>query len=63
MLKKKPKLNLNDLFSYQLISLLPSFSKIIEHLVVSRLYNHIKLLNLDELFQSAFKSGHNTKIA
>lgn len=42
---------------------MPFFSAILERLVLSRLSHRIASANLDELFQSNFKRGHNTETA
>ena len=62
-LLKKTNLDPNTLSNYRPISLLPFLSKILERLVLSRLSLHKDTLNIDEKFQSGFKSKHSTETA
>ena len=53
----------NDFSNYRPISVLPSFSKIFEKLVYSRLYNYLSKLNIITESQFGFRSKHSSFMA
>jgi len=62
-LLKKHSLCQDTLSNYRPISNLSFVSKCIEKVVAARLKIHVHNVNLDELFQSAYKKGHSTETA
>ena len=60
---KKPQLNPTDPSNYRPISQLPFLSKVLERVVASRINSHMVACNIDETYQSGFKSGHSTETA
>jgi hypothetical protein len=62
-LLKKRSLDKDDLKNYRPISGLSFISKLVERVVVSQIKSHCKDSKLDNLFQSAYKSGHSTETA
>ena len=62
-LLKKAGLDENELKNYRPISNLPFLSKVLEKIVMKQLLHHLKINDLDELFQSAYKSYHSTETA
>ena len=53
----------NDFSNYRPISILPSFSKIVEKLVHSRLYSYLVKLKIISESQHRFRSMHSTYMA
>jgi len=60
---KKPTLDKDELSNYRPISNLSLISKIIEHIVKSRLCDHLTSNNLINLHQSAYCKHHSTETA
>ncbi len=58
---KKPSLPKNELKNYRPVSGLNFISKIVEKTVASKIKGQIDKYNLDNPFQSAYKSGHSTE--
>ena len=61
-LLKKSGLDTN-LKNYKPISNLPFISKLIKHIVVNQLQNHLSCHHLKEPFQSAYRQYHSTETA
>ena len=62
-LLKRPSLDHEQFPNFRPISNLPFISKCTENVVASRLTSHVNNNNLSEVFQSAYKRGHNTETA
>lgn len=62
-LLKKPSLDPDDLKNYRPVSNLSFLSKILEKVVASRLDTHLELNDLQEPFQSAYRTCHSTETA
>ena len=60
---KKASVLSEDLQNYRLVSGLCFMSKLVDWVVVKQLMQHINSNNLDNLRQSAYKSGHSTESA
>ena len=60
---KKPTLCKDDLKNYRPVSGLTFISKVIERVVAKQLKSHLSLHNMDNINQSAYKSGHSTETA
>jgi len=60
---KKPSLDSNQLKNYRPVSNIPMWSKVIEKAIASRLNDHLSSNNLNETFQSAYRSMHSTETA
>jgi hypothetical protein len=60
---KKRSLDKDDLKNYRPISGLSFISKLVERVVVRQIKTHCEVSNLDNLYQSAYKSGHSTETA
>ncbi len=60
---KKPSLFKDDLRNYRPISGLSFISKVIERVVAKQLKSHLSSNNMDNIHQSAYKSGHSTETA
>ena len=60
---KKASLLVEDLKNYRPVSGLSFISKLVEHVVAKQLVNHIHQQDLDNSYQSAYKSGHSTEMA
>ena len=56
----KPSYSSNDLKSYRPISVLPSFSKVLERLVLSRIEWFSEVNNLFPSEQTGFRNGHSS---
>ena len=52
-----------DISNYRPLSLLPSFSKILERLMYNRLHNYLKQNNIIHEKQFNFQGGHSTSDA
>lgn len=62
-LLKKTGLNVDVLKNYRPVSNLSFFSKTIERVIATQLYNHMQKNNLLEEMQSTYKPGHSTETA
>ena len=62
-LLKKSNLDTTILNNFRPISNLAFLSKIIEKVVAAQLQDHLETNNINEPFQSAYKSGHSTETA
>lgn len=62
-LLKKPNLDQNVLKNYRPISNLSFLSKLVEKVISTRLFEHMKTNGLLEKMQSAYKVGHSTETA
>ena len=60
-LLKKPSLDKNLLKNYRPISNLPFLSKILEKVVLHKLFSHLQENNLSNPFQSAYRAGCSTE--
>ena len=60
---KKASLPVDDLKNYRPVSGLSFISKLVEHVVARQLVTHIHQHDLDNSYQSAYKSGHSTETA
>ena len=60
---KKHNLDPEDLKNYRAVSGLNFVSKTIERIVAKQIKSHIATHNLDNTYQSAYKSGHSTETA
>ena len=60
---KKASLPVEDLKNYRPVSGLSFISKLVEHVVAKQLADHIHQHSLDNLHQSAYKSGHSMETA
>ena len=60
---KKASLPVEDLKNYRPVSGLSFISKLVERVVAKQLVNHIHQHDLDNSYQSAYKSGHSTETA
>ena len=60
-LLKKPTLNKEDLKNYRPVSGLNLISKVIERVVPKQVKQHLAANELDNKFQSAYKTGHSTE--
>ena len=60
---KKASLNADDLKNYRPVSGLSFISKLVERVVAKQLNEHIHANDLDNQYQSAYKSGHSTETA
>ena len=60
---KKASLLVEDLKNYRPVSGLSFISKLVERVVAKQLVNHIHQQDLDNSYQSAYKSGHSTEMA
>ena len=60
---KKPNLPSNDLKNYCPVSGLSFISKLVECVVAKQLLEHIHVHNLDNPYQSAYKTGYATETA
>ena len=58
---KKPSLDKSEFKNYRPVSGLNYISKVIERVVSRQLKSHLSANNLDNIFQSAYKSGHSTE--
>ena len=58
---KKPTLNKEDLKNYRPVSGLNFISKVIERVVAKQVKEHLAANELDNKFQSAYKTGHSTE--
>ena len=63
-LLKKPSLE-REIYKnyYRLVSNLPYIGKVIEHVVIEQIENHLSTYQLDEPLQSAYTPNHSTKTA
>ena len=64
--KVKPLFKAGDpvlIFNYRPISLLPSLSKIFEHIIFRQLFDYMTDNNLFAIEQYGFRSGHSTELA
>ena len=62
-LLKKNGLDPNLLSNYRPVSNLPFVSKVLERIVLYQLQQHLLSNGLQDLYQSAYKSGHSTETA
>ena len=62
-LLKKNGLDPNLLNNYRPVSNLPFISKVLERIVLNQLQQHLISNGLQDLYQSAYKSGHSTETA
>ena len=62
-LLKKANLIADDFKTYRPVSGLSFISKLVERVVVKQLLEHIHVHNLDNPYQSAYKTGHSTETA
>ena len=62
-LLKKPSLDSSVLKNYRPVSGLNFISKVLERVVAVQIKHHITSNNLDNLHQSAYKTGHSTETA
>ena len=62
-LLKKTNLDPENLNNYRPVSNIPFLSKVLERIVLEQLLAHIKLCDLLDRFQSAYKKGHSTETA
>ena len=62
-LLKKESLDADIFRNYRPVSNIAYLSKIIEKVAVKRLLDHIKLIGMDEEYQSAYKTQHSTETA
>src|SRR6218665_409777 len=53
----------NEVSNYRPISILPYFSKLIEKIMYSRLYNYIEKKHILYQHQHGFRSGHSTALS
>ena len=60
---KKASLPVEDLKNYRPVSGLSFISKLVERVVAKQLVDHIHQHDLDNSYQSAYKSGHSTETA
>ena len=60
-LLKKPSLDKNLLKNYHPISNLSFLSKILEKVILHKLFAHLQANNLSNPFQSAYRVGHSTE--
>ena len=60
---KKASLPVEDLKNYRPVSGLSFISKLVERVVAKQLVNHSHQHDLDNSYQSAYKSGHSTETA
>ena len=60
---KKESLPVEDLKNYRPVSGLTFISKLVERVVAKELVDHIHQHDLDNSYQSAYKSGHSTETA
>ena len=60
---KKASLPVKDLKNYRPVSGLSFISKLVERVVAKQLVDHIHHHDLDNSYQSAYKSGHSTETA
>ena len=60
---KTATLPANDFENYHPVSDLSFISKLVERVVVKQLLEHIHINNLDNPYQSAYKTGHSTEPA
>ena len=58
---KKPTLNKEDMKNYRPVSGLNFISKVIERVVAKQVKQHLVSNELDNKFQSAYKTGHSTE--
>ena len=58
---KKPSLPRNDLKNYRPVSGLNFISKVIERVVAYQVKEYLSHNNLNNIYQSAYKSGHSTE--
>ena len=63
LLIKKASLSIEDLKSYHQVSGFSLISKLVEHVVAKQLVDHIHGHDLDNSYQSAYKSGNSTETA
>ena len=61
LLLKKPSLDVDILSNYMSVSNLPQLSKVLEKVIAKQIQQHT--FAMSELYQSASKSCHSTKIA
>ena len=62
-LLKKPGLDIESLNNYRPISNLPFLSKLLERVILKRLYSHMEKNDLLDVYQSAYKKNHSTETA
>ena len=60
---KKATLPADDFKNYRPVSGLSFISKLVKQVVAKQLLEHIHVHNLDNPYQSAYKTGHSTKTA
>ena len=60
---KKPSLPKNDMKNYRPVSGLCFISKLLERVVASQVKTHLESCTLNNIFQSAYRSGHSTETA
>eukprot|EP00914_Ancora_sagittata_P005955 GHVO01011987.1.p2 GENE.GHVO01011987.1~~GHVO01011987.1.p2 ORF type:complete len:119 (+),score=22.65 GHVO01011987.1:958-1314(+) len=60
---KKPDLDENELKNYRPISNIPLTAKLLEKVVARQLIDHIRLNDLHDLYQSAYRQHHSTETA
>ena len=60
---KKATLSADDFKNYHPVSGLSFISKLVERLVAKQLLEHIHIHNLDNPYQSAYKTGHSNETA
>ena len=60
---KKATLPVDDFKNYRPVSGLSFISKLVERVVAKQLLEHIHVHNLDNPYQSAYKTGHSTETA
>ena len=60
---KKATILVDDLKNYYSVSSLNFISKLVEQVVAKQLLEHIHVTNLNNLYQSAYKTGHSTETA
>ena len=60
---KIPCLDFNDVTNFRHISMLPVIGKIVYKNISKQLINFINNNNMFDIYQSAYKKGHNTKTA
>ena len=60
---KRPCLDSNDFDNFRPISMLPIIGKLFEKNISKQFINYINDNNLVDVYQSAYKKGHNTETA